>query len=243
MVWIYIGRAALIDRVRRFLSKTESSKSDYGINEEYHKLSESCVEHAMRIIDLIDLLRTRGQLGRFSHTDFHTCSSAAVVVLLESILYPRLTSYSKVKKAMDALRYMATGSDFAKTTLKYVNDFQVVVNKALASMYRRDHGTSCSTRVSDSLGFGDTPKNRDTSMQSSMKPSHPPDSISVASHSGADTEDVDLSPRRCDEEVPSMALFDDIETALENCSFTELHLLGLDSLYSSQVLDWDNVGA
>jgi hypothetical protein len=222
---------------------TESSESDYGTSEECHKLSDSCVEHAAQIIDLIDLLRTRGQLGRFSHTDFHTCSSAAVVVLLESILYPRLTSYSKVRTAMDALRYMATGSDFAKNSLKYVNDFQVVVNKALASMYRRDHETSCSMRVSDSLGSGDSPNSRDAFLQSSMKPFHLPDSSSLESHPGADTEDVDLSYHQCDEEVPSMALFDDIETALENCPFTELHLLGFDSLYSSQVLNWDNVGA
>ncbi|KAJ5807979.1 transcriptional regulator family: Fungal Specific TF [Penicillium riverlandense] len=243
MVWIYIGRAALIDRVRNFLSKKESSKSDYGTREERHKSSESCVEHAAQIIDLIDLLRTRGQLGRFSHTDFHTCSSAAVVVLLESILHPRLTSYSKVRTAMDALRYMATGSDFAKNSLKYVNDFQVVVNKALASMYRRDHGTSCSMRESNSLGCGESPASRDTFMQSSVQPFDPPDSTSVESHPGADTEDLDPSYHQFDEEAPSMALFDDIETALESCSFTELHLLGLDSLYSSQVLNWDNVGA
>lgn len=240
MVWIIIGRAALIDRVRSFLSKAESSKFDDATSKERHELSDSCVKHAAKIIDLIDTLRTRGQLGRFSHTDFHTCSSAAVVVLLESILYPRLTSYSKVRMAMDALRYMATSSDFAKNSLKHVNDFQVVVNKALASMYRRDHGTSCSARVSDSLKFGVSPESQDSIMQSSMQSFHPPDSIS-GTHAEADPEDVDLSYHQGGEEIPRIAFLDDIETALENCSYTESHLLGFDYLCSSQVLDWDNV--
>lgn len=140
MIWIYLGRAPLVDRVRSFLGKNESRKSDYDTGGDGHELSESCVEHAARIIDLIELLRTRGQLGRFSLYDFHTCSSAAIIILLESILCPRLTSYSKVRTAMDALRFMASGSDLAKNNLKYISNFQVVVNKALGSMNRRDLG-------------------------------------------------------------------------------------------------------
>ncbi|CEJ59832.1 hypothetical protein PMG11_08435 [Penicillium brasilianum] len=242
MVWIVIGRAALIGRVRRLLSKTESSKVDGVTSKECDELSDSCVEHATHIIDLINLLRTRGQLGRFSYTDFHTCSSAAVVVLLESILYPRLTSFSKIRMAMDALRYMATGSDYAKNSLKYVNDFQVVVNKALASMYRRDHETSCSVRVSGSPEFGDLPKSQDSFMQSSTQPFHPPDSIFLGSHPEVDPEDVDVSHHQGGEEISRMPFFDEMETSLENCSFTELHLLGFDCLYSSEMLNWDNVG-
>ncbi|KAJ5368769.1 transcriptional regulator family: Fungal Specific TF [Penicillium cataractarum] len=144
--------------------------------------------------------------------------------------------------AMDALRYMATGSDFAKNSLKYINDFQVVVNKALASMYRRDHGTASSARVSDSQEFGDSTESQETVTQSSMQPLRPPDSILLESHPEADPEDVDLSHHQVGQEIPRMAFFDAIETALENFSFTELHLLGFDCLYSSQVSNWDNVG-
>lgn len=237
MIWIYIGRAALIDRVRSLLGKHEPETSDYNTRGEGHELSETCVKHAAQIIDLIDLLRSRKQLGRFSQTDFHTCSSAAIIVLLDSILRPRLESYSKVSSAMDALRYMTSGSDFAKNNLKYVSNFQVAVNKALASMYRRDHEQPCPMRNFDSLGRGESPTSGGAFMRSSMEPFHAPDSIPPKSPQEASTEDVDLSYHQHDSLRPNMALFDDIETALEDCSFTQLHLLGFDSLYSSHALN------
>jgi hypothetical protein len=86
------------------------------------------------------------------------------------------------------------------------------------------------------------PKSQDSFMQSSTRPFRPPDSIFLGSHPEADPEDVDVSHHQGGEEIPRMPFFDEIETSLENCSFTELHLLGFDCLYSSQILNWDNVG-
>lgn len=214
MIWIYVGRAALINKVRKLLSKNEFTKDDLGISRDGQELSDACAEHAVQIIDLIDLLRIRGQLGLFSHTDFHTCSSATIIVLLDSILNPRLTSFPKVRKAMGALRYMATGSELAKNSLKYVNNFQGVVNKALASIYRRNHEEYCFSKDVDPLTPGEL-------------------------HEVAGSEELSLSYSHEDQE-PNTALFYDIETLLEDCSLTELHLLGFDSLYPSNVLNWNS---
>ena len=212
MIWIYIGRAALIDKVRRLLSKKEPTKDDLDIGGNSQELSDACAEHAARIIDLIDLLRSRGQLSLFSYTDFHTCSSATIIVLLDSILNPRLSSFPKVRTAMGALQYMATGSDLARNSLKYVHNFQGVVNKALASISCLDNGKSRSGEETGPHPLGEPREETFT------------EGLDMYQHEG---------------EEPNMALFSDIGIALEDCSFTELHLLGLDSLYSGDVQNWN----
>lgn len=214
MTWIYIGRAALMDSVRTLLSNKEPTLGDFGDRQGSQELSDSCAEHAARIVDLIGLLRSRGQLALFSHTDFHTCSSATIIVLLDSILNPRLTSFPKVKTAMDALRYMATGSALAKSSLKYVENFQGVVNTALASMHCKSRESPRSLEELGLLEHGE-------------------------SQPGTDTEGWDMSSHQneCQGQGPNMALLYDIEAMLEDCPFTELHLLGLDGLYASDVLD------
>lgn len=213
MVWIYIGRAALIDKVRSVLSKEEPTKGALDIGGDGQELSDACAEHAARIIDLIDLLKTRGQLGLFSYTDFHTCSSATIIVLLDSILNPRLSSFPKVRTAMGALQYMATGSDLARNSLKYVENFQGVVNQALASISCLGYGKSRSQRETGSLQLGE-------------------------SREETFIEGLDMSYQH-EGEGPNMGLFHDIGTVLEDCSFTELHLLGFDSLYSGGVQSWN----
>ncbi|KAI1835735.1 transcriptional regulator family: Fungal Specific TF [Penicillium roqueforti] len=212
MIWIYIGRAALIDKVRRLLSKKEPTKDDLDIAGDSQELSDACAEHAARIIDLIDLLRSRGQLSLFSYTDFHTCSSATIIVLLDSILNPRMSSFPTVRTAMGALQYMATGSDLARNSLKYVHNFQNVVNKALASISCLDNGKSRPEGETGPLPLGEPREETFT------------EGLDMYQHEG---------------EEPNLALFSDIGIALEDCSFTELHLLGLDSLYSSDVQNWN----
>lgn len=213
MVWIYIGRAALIDKVRSLLSNKGPIKDGPEIGGGSQELSDTCAEHAARIIDLIDLLKSRGQLGLFSYTDFHTCSSATIIVLLDSILKPRLSSFPKVRTAMGALEYMATGSYLARNSLKYVERFQGVVNKALASISCLGYENSRSQKAPGSLRLGE-------------------------SREETFTESLDLSYQH-ERENSNMGLFYNIGTVLEDCSFTELHLLGLDSLYSGDVQSWN----
>ncbi|CAI7647117.1 unnamed protein product [Penicillium manginii] len=204
MVWIYIGRAALISKVRSLLSTEEPAKRGHDLDGDSQELSDACAEHATRIIDLIDLLQRSGQLGLFSFTDFHTCSAATIIVLLDSVLNPRLSSFPKVRTAMGALQYMAAGSDLARNSLKYVENFQGVVNQALASISRLEYEKSHSRRESGSPQFGEPCE--ETILQR-----------------------LDMSYQHGGE-GSSMGLFHDIDTVLENCSFAELHLLGLDSL-------------
>ncbi|KAF9888054.1 hypothetical protein FE257_009319 [Aspergillus nanangensis] len=227
MVWTYISRAALIRRVRAFLHNRERGNSDGGPSPEIEALSNSCVQHAEKILDLIDLLKRRRQLARFSHTDFHCCSSATIIILLGSILNPSLSSYSRVRTAMDALHFMACGSDFARSTLKHVDNFQALVNKALASM---------SQQGGFSIGDVDV---QYTQASTEFPPLDQP-------HTGNDMHGLDhthqphcttLQERDLDHSGYGGALFDDIGALLVDCSFHDQHLLGFNGLCSGATPD------
>lgn len=233
MVWICIGRQALVNRVRNVLRSESVSTYDNGTASENHELSETCVQHAMQIIDHIDLLRTHDELSRFSHSDFQTCSSAAIIVLLESVLHPRLTSYSKIRTAMDALRYMAAGSDFARRGLEHVTRFHVLINKALATLYRSENGDYRSK--SDQKEGEDITNEDSESARPSTGPLYLPENLHLGTHNDGDVQTLGLGQ---DAQVPSTALFPEIDTFLEDYSLTNLDLLGFDNLCTSELPDW-----
>ncbi|KAE8332759.1 fungal-specific transcription factor domain-containing protein [Aspergillus sergii] len=234
MVWTYISRAALISRVRSFVFNNGCRGDEILESPEIKDLSQSCVQHAERIIDLIELLRSRRQLARFSHTDFHCCSSATIIILLESILHPRLTSYSRVSTAMDSLHFMACGSDFARNTLKHVDNFQAVVNKALAAISHK--GEACVnyrdttfTETTDSVLRSTQPQIRDDDQFMADSPRS-----YYVSQCETRLDEVGTEPaiNQPDYHGYGGALFDDIGTLLEDCSFADQHLLGFDGLYA-----------
>lgn len=237
MVWTYISRAALIRKVRNLVSNKGSRRGDTMASAEIQELSKSCVQHAEEIIDLIELLRNRRQLARFSYTDFHCCSSATIIILLESILHPRLRSYSRVSTAMDALHFMARGSDFARNALKHVDSFQAVVNKALAAMsHQREPGCNCLdlTKMSDSVLRPKEPQTGD-SAQFIEDPHQPYYAASWERRLHDVGGETSINQPYC--QGYSGALFYDIGTLLEDCSFANQHLLGFDGLYAGSTLD------
>ncbi|KAE8140838.1 hypothetical protein BDV38DRAFT_10499 [Aspergillus pseudotamarii] len=239
MVWTYISRAALIRKVRSFVSNKRSRRDDTIASAEIQELSKCCVQHAEEIIDLIELLRNRRQLARFSHTDFHCCSSATIIILLESILHPRLRSYSRVSTAMEALHFMARGSALARNALKHVDSFQVVVNKALAAMSHQgepgfDYRDLNPTKMSDSVVRPKEPQTGDSAqfIEDAHQPYYATSWETRWHEVGGET-----SINQPYYQGYGGALFDDIGTLLEDCSFSDQHLLGFDGLYAGRTLD------
>ena len=247
MIWTYISRAVLIRSVRDFLGNRRQYETDPEPSPKVEESSKCCVQHAEQIVDLIDLLRNRRQLCRFSHTDLYACFSATIIILLESILHPRLNSYSRVSSAMDALRFLASGSDFAKASLKHVNNFQVVVNKALASMSHQGRTPSIDKKEADLTVSTDLPSRAEPSQLSGgpvdapQEPSFPPfctpwksehhPSIATENQSGHDAGD----------HGPGGTLFGDIGALLWDCPFADMHVLGFGGYYTPEELE-DNSG-
>ncbi|OQV01250.1 Fungal specific transcription factor domain-containing protein [Cladophialophora immunda] len=131
MIWIYIGRGASLRLARQRSSQTDGVRgSDQPLNLVSQKLSERCTDAAYTIIEWIDLLKNRNRLAKFSHTDFHSCSSAIIALLLDEVLDPRRRYRSTIERGIDALRFMASGSQLAKDALQLVERLQAGVRKS-----------------------------------------------------------------------------------------------------------------
>ena len=95
------------------------------------KLAEQCAESATIIIDYIGQLHSRNLLARFSFTDFHTCSSAVIVLLLNALLRTPCHQLLPVTRGIEALRFMANGSLLAMNGLRLVERLQEAVYKTI----------------------------------------------------------------------------------------------------------------
>lgn len=81
------------------------------------------------MVDLIELLHSHHQLAMFSFMDFHCCSSAVIVLLLDSILHPTGESFRRIKIAMLCLQHIAEGCAVAKKGMRLIEEFQGLVER------------------------------------------------------------------------------------------------------------------
>jgi len=137
MVWMQLGQAGLIQRVRRNLGL--STKLCYLVigqegDADGNEISSQAVDSAYSIVAIIDYLRTREQLAQFSYTDFFSCAYATVVIILHSFLDPTPEAAQRVSVAITALRDMASGNLKAKGGLQYIESLLPRVSQALQSL-------------------------------------------------------------------------------------------------------------
>lgn len=134
MIWVNIGRGATLRLVRRRLYPVVADSGSSECDEMYlrtQKLAEQCAESATIIIDYIAQLHSRDLLARFSFTDFHTCSSAVIVLLLNALLHTPCHQLLPVTRGIEALRFMANGSMLAMNGLRLVERLQEGVYRTL----------------------------------------------------------------------------------------------------------------
>ncbi|KAK5027861.1 hypothetical protein LTS07_006736 [Exophiala sideris] len=205
MTWIYIGRAALLRLVRKRLHKTaEVSEFDRSTNPRGQELSERCAKAGYTIIVWINLLRSRKKLAKFSYTDFHSCSSAIIILLLNDVLHPQNSYSSLIENGIDALRFMAGGSQLAKDALHLVERLHEGIRK-----FNRPH-----ERSTQELG-------------GSTSQDHYDNAAEVPSSSAEDATEYTAS----DFENFDAALFSDLEPSLLQYSNQDLSLFGFDGFY------------
>lgn len=114
MIWLSVGRKSLLGLVRRQLRRSTASDiidSDSVLR--CQELSERCAKAAKTIIEWITLLYSRNLLARFSFTDFHSCSSGVIILLLHAFLHPEDDWEPPVTRGIQALHFMAHGSQLA----------------------------------------------------------------------------------------------------------------------------------
>ncbi|KAI5461586.1 fungal-specific transcription factor domain-containing protein [Mariannaea sp. PMI_226] len=139
LCWTYLGRVDLIRIIQDYLNNRRA-----GLHMENDEpngpsvtLATLCVDSAYKIINLINLLLQEHQLAKFSHTDFHSCSSATTIILLDSIIHPSSEGGLKVATGMQALRFMAAENSKALKSLKYIEGLVQEINEVLAYLYGR----------------------------------------------------------------------------------------------------------
>ncbi|KAF5615114.1 C6 transcription factor [Fusarium sp. NRRL 52700] len=131
MIWINIGRGATLRLVRQSLQPTSASMAleDQEAYLRSQRLVEQCREAATMIINWIGQLHHRGLLAKYSFTDFHTCSSATIVLLLHSLLYPTHDSLP-ISQGINALQFMAEGGRLAMNALRLIERLQEAIRKS-----------------------------------------------------------------------------------------------------------------
>jgi hypothetical protein len=117
------------------------------------ELSRSCVEAASKVIDLIELLRYHGQLAVFSYTDFHSCISATIILLLNSILHSTAPQSPKIVLAMQSLKFMATGSESAKNGVRLIQSFISLAQRVIARLASRRNSPAAPSIQLESIGY------------------------------------------------------------------------------------------
>ncbi|OAP56377.1 hypothetical protein AYL99_09556 [Fonsecaea erecta] len=131
MIWIYIGRGASLrlarERIRQLDGVSDPKLPMIPVSQ---KLSERCTDAACTIVEWIDLLRSRKRLAKFSHTDFHSCSSAIIALLLNEMRDPHMRYRSAIERGIEALRFMASGSQLAKDALRLVEGLHAGIQKS-----------------------------------------------------------------------------------------------------------------
>lgn len=116
-------------------------------------LVSSCVASACEIIDTIHHLYKSDQLAPFVHTDFHSCSSAIMIILLDSIIKPNKGTFSKVAMGMECMQFMALWNPVAKKRLFYVQKVLCASSRALELLRQ----SFCDTNPSTILTAAPTP--------------------------------------------------------------------------------------
>ncbi len=131
IAFIYLGQHELVDLARRYVRNTQV-ESTSGTTKVSQEMSTACVNAAVRIIDLIESLRLGGRLALFSIVDIHSCSSAAMVLILSSVTCPSPETRHKIEIALRCLTYIATGSRSARNGLRLIERFQSLIDRTAA---------------------------------------------------------------------------------------------------------------
>ncbi len=214
MIWIYIGRAALLRLVRERLRQTDGARnSNLTTNSATQNLAERCTNAAYTIIEWIDLLSSHNRLAKFSYTDFHSCTSAIIVLLLNEVLHARNLYSPSIDHGIDALRFMASGGQLAKDALHLVERLHASIHKSYGHNERKTSGTSAQD-------------------DSTLK-AHHSDTAEVPYLSAQDAAEYNAS----DFAIFDSTLFSDLEPSLLQYSSQDLSLFGFEGFFPTVEAD------
>ncbi|KIV93767.1 hypothetical protein PV10_04958 [Exophiala mesophila] len=131
LIWMELGRAPLLSLVKQAIDHqlADSPTSADKRQRQQRRLAELCASSAHTVLRLVQSLRQVGRLAAFSYSDFHACSSAVVLILVDSLLHPRLGVADAVGVGIETLEMLAFGNEYAQRGVTLVKRFCKMVGE------------------------------------------------------------------------------------------------------------------
>ncbi|RMD40232.1 hypothetical protein DV735_g4898, partial [Chaetothyriales sp. CBS 134920] len=260
LTWINLGKTSTLRLVRSRLHHATADSPTGKFPATVHslqsqELSERCTQAAVAIIEWVDLLRSRKRLSKFSFTDFHSCSSAIIVLLLKAVLQPQEQWLSLIARGIDALRFIASDNKLARDALYLVERLQAGVHKSIRRTARDSRPTP--GKHTDSIT---PPAPAPAPPQSPSPPSAPPQGqvsnqvdnvpttfLPIQAGTGGGSGDGTANYTASNFEMLDSGLLSDLESSLVGHSDQALALFGFDSFSAAVTTDssrwnWDMAG-
>lgn len=137
-IWLTLGKTALVGVVRDHLryNLTQPAVGKPPFDPSAERLSSECIRAGRKILHLLEDLVKNRSLGRFSFTDFHGCSIATIVTLLEGIIHRDSGYEARVTFGLECLRTMSIGNATAEMGVQFVEAFRSIANEAANKLSR-----------------------------------------------------------------------------------------------------------
>ncbi len=130
---IYMGRTALLRRVQEHLHRIRDKErgsvpspvdtSDDGTRDAAEeRLSRDSVNAAYRIIDYVRFLYEMNRLARFSFTDMHCCTSAAIILMIHEVVGRHPLFKTHMAAVLQCMQFMASGCENARISLRVIQN-------------------------------------------------------------------------------------------------------------------------
>ncbi len=137
-IWLTMGKTALVGVVRDHLrhSLSHHAVAKPPLDPATERLSGGCIRAGRKILHLLEDLVKNRSLGRFSFTDFHGCSIATIVTLLEGIMHRDSSYEARVSFGLECMRTMSIGNATAEMGVQFVEAFRSIANEAADKLFQ-----------------------------------------------------------------------------------------------------------
>lgn len=141
LIYIYMGRPFIFESKERERSVKVGSSSG---KPRWSELVEDCVQSALDILDVLQLLSDHSGLCRASYTEFSSCRAAILVILAESLTLGKSPKLEEaLNRGMVLIRQMLGGTS-SESEISYIESIEAAIRN-LSS--RQEEGTTIDGNV------------------------------------------------------------------------------------------------
>lgn len=127
LVHVFIGRSFIWGLPR---TAARSTEQDWEVRSETRtKIVSSCIQSALEIINLCQMLQDTVGLARASYTEFTTCQAALLVILAQRVCERRSCLVNASAKGIELIKHMALGLYTASSDKSAIQAMQIAIER------------------------------------------------------------------------------------------------------------------